>query len=145
MRKLQKVETSLAYLMPVVAFLPLVWTWATILSATTLPLILDSGLLPLYFLGIVVPTVGYALLGIVAAFVAKRDSTVLTAAYWILLIPVLVMSGFLIMSSMVWIGWSGIRLYASAPVLAILAALVSSVSRIVGSRTLDDHTSSDLV
>ena len=133
MRDLQKLETRLAYAMPIAAAGPIVWMFASSISQGVMP-ILDSRLLPLYFISIFAPIILYTVLGVIGLYAAKRDSVLLTVLLACLLIPILLFSGFLLLTHFVWTGFHSLKLYGPAPVVSVVAVAIGIASRVTSRR-----------
>jgi len=134
MRSLQKLEIVLAWLMPCLVLLPIIWTLGVFLAAgkqvfQALPVFLDSRLIPLYLVTIFAPVIGYSILGLIASFAALRNSKLLTGIYCIAIVPLLVLSGYLMLVSFVFGGPWALLIQTAPPLLALLLVPVSLTAR----------------
>ena len=136
MRILQKIEIGVACALPITAlFLP------------TVPLIEIFRGSNYFGFGIVIflliPVFAYTILNYVAFGAAYLDSSLLTIALWLILVPSLLISIYLFLVCS-WGGLLAVMAFGAAPATALLTALVSLVSRISGLLSRH-HNSFDLI
>lgn len=140
---LRKTEMTLACLLPISALIPILWTILTALVLENpvqfLALLMDSRLPPLYLLGYGAPAIGYSILGLVGILANKRKSTALSGIFCLLLLPMLALSGFLLLTSVVQIGFIAFWFYSPPPLIAITLVPVSWAVRFF----VDQHASHD--
>ena len=140
---------TLACLLPVSALIPILWTIVIALILENpvqfLTLLMDSRLLPLYLIGYGAPFIGYSILGLVGFLANKRNSRALSGIFCLVLLPVLALSGFLLLTSVTRIGFIAFWLYSPPPLIAIALVPVSLAVRFFVDQPTSDDKATDLV
>jgi len=147
MRDLRKIEVTLAYAMPIAAAAPLLWFPRFIVEqhlrvglSTKIAAVILA-----FLVTVVVPILLYAVLGRVAFSAAKRNRATLTCLLWIILFPAWYVSGYLYIIVQFSEGVHAVLYYGAAPLVAIVAALASTASRIQGRRSRRHAVPPDLI